>query len=572
MSNVDVLIEKMRSYYNIHGRDDKFISWEDKIVTKNSYTIYEIAIQLNDIINVEKFTDALIATEDYRNIILFACGVKGANISKLTDAIIKSNDPFYILDFMKDVNHANYKKLESAFINLYTDLSISIDIFDYDYIFNFLDTFKNANASKFVDALITKRIYFYDILKFATNFKDRLTHEDIDKLSTAMLSHDFENGGDAFSYAIEFIEKFNPSNISEYIDKTIATKNVYKIYRVLRSNISKQYQEKLTNAFWDNNPSCDMILKYAMYIEKKDTNKCNSAFVGKIQKYVANDWQGFLDNKSKVINIFTKSIIDYAQNVEGADMIALEDTLISFGTAENIYDYLRLVEGANVNRLVDAILSPATKGEYKNSKISIINSIAERIEGADIKKLNEAYISEVEKYIPIVLDKHADLDDSIMLSNNITHYASHVKDADIERLTELMLKIGRGGNLVEFAKKVPNCDVRKIVNFVFNADFPPHIYECRGLVDDEEIIDVLTSPRLVNKFNITMCLFEFAKQGIQVDRIIDAIIRTRDNKYIEKCYNLHYLSEQAKNKLDEYMGVQKEKQEVEDLDNLVDRL
>ncbi len=568
MNNVSILIEKMRSYYTTHGRDDKFISWENKIVTKSPYTILAIAPKLNDIIDVKKFTDAIIATKDYRNIIEFAVNVRGANINKLTDAIIKSNDPFYIYQFATEIKHANYEKLEKAFINLFIDPTISLEYDAYRYIFEFLRTLKNANISKFVDVIITKfNNMTYD---FAVEFKSRLTKDDIEKLSKAILSLDTSKCSDYMTDIIKFAKEFKPDNLDAYTDKVIATNDSFKILCAIENAPCLDY-DRLSNAFFDSNPACTHILEYAKIAKPEYISRCNNEFISRIKRYVANDWKGFINNESNLIRKFGDNIFDYAMHVEGADIEGLEDILISFATAEQIFRFLTLVKGANRDKLVNAILSPKTEEEFDSSKFSIICSIATEVEGVDLDVLNEAYIKEVEKYLPSI-DGSADFLERKMLSNNIKFYAQHVESADIEKLTELMLKIGRGDNLVEFAKKVPNCDVRKIVNFVFNAGFPPHIYECRGLVDDEEIIDVLTSPHVIKKYNTAMYLFEFAKCGIQLDRMVEAIIATNSIHYIEKCYNFRDLSEKAKKKLDKYMGIQNEKQEVEDLDNLVDHL
>lgn len=120
------------------------------------------------------------------------------------------------------------------------------------------------------------------------------------------------------------------------------------LYRVIERNTVFTNKEKMLNALIETG-DIEYMYKAAILMKRED-----NIYISRIQDYIMKSGQ-------------VKYIIDFACNIQNADMDKLEDTIIALGDAQYIYEFLVKVMASkgkvNVEKLVNAIIA-AKDAEY----------------------------------------------------------------------------------------------------------------------------------------------------------------------------------------------------------------
>lgn len=159
-------------------------------------------------------------------------------------------------------------------------------------------------------------------------------------------------------------------------------------------------------------------------------------------------------------NIELDKIYQFALNVEGANILKLQDAIIEKGcSCSEIYSFAKEIKGADIEKLEDALIKSF---KYCTDVYNSIKSVCKfaLLPGANIEKLEDAVIKKGRMY-------------------DISSFASHVPNADILKLEKAFIEIGRRRDLsciYSFALSVKGADTSKLLDFVVKYDTGEYLY------------------------------------------------------------------------------------------------
>lgn len=128
LKDVEFIINFIKEFRNLSK--EQYERLENVVLTSNSIDeICKYAMGNKQLlINIEKFEELIIESENNKRIIQFAQFINGANIERLEDAVIKSKDKNSIRDFFYAVKCSNPEKIKKALLDGEKD---AITIFDF---------------------------------------------------------------------------------------------------------------------------------------------------------------------------------------------------------------------------------------------------------------------------------------------------------------------------------------------------------------------------------------------------------------------------------------------------------
>ena len=238
------------------------------------------------------------------------------------------------------------------------------------------------------------------------------------------------------------------------------------LYRVIERNTVFTNKEKMINALIETG-DIEYMYKAAILMKRED-----NIYISRIQDYIMKSGQ-------------VEYIIDFACNIQNADMDKLEDTIIALGDAKYIYEFLVKVMASkgkvNVEKLVNAII--ATKNaKYIYELAVFIQNLDEMVHGMIIKysqKLEDAIVNTYgTEYIALFArdirwaDKER-LEDTVMDNKDVVgvyYFALYIDVVDIEDLEDIVVESNNVEYMSKFYEDIESADKERLVKAIYLTD------------------------------------------------------------------------------------------------------
>ena len=203
------------------------------------------------LINIEKFEDLIIASENNKRISEFAQYINGANIEKLEDAVIKSKDKMSISNFFYAVKGSNPEKIKKA---LFDGEKNATAIFNFIIIKRAREYTIDIDEIKEVDDII---IASNDASLCKRWAEKNMEGINLSKLEDIVIQYDY------VYYIMDFAKYVKGANIAKledaiikiddaskiyYFAKEVQGANLYKLRKALRA--SKDEKKEMYIRWW----------------------------------------------------------------------------------------------------------------------------------------------------------------------------------------------------------------------------------------------------------------------------------------------------------------------------------
>lgn len=166
-----------------------------------------------------------------------------------------------------------------------------------------------------------------------------------------------------------------------------------------------------------------------------------------------------------VINYGTgQDVYHFAKDVKGADIQALQQAVIERGDSRSAYHFARYIKDADIQALQDVVT--------RSGELDIITLFALYVEGSNLDALQDALIN----------------GENDPRQGEYAYYlASRLDNTDIEKLQEVVIKKGPGWVTCAFADNVTGADVLRLQEAILENGQPSDMFALARDVDGAEL-------------------------------------------------------------------------------------
>ena len=455
----------------------------DAIDSLDGYYIYTIAsIKEYD---TKELSYAIKKTKNAKYIYLFAKNIKYANPVTLGDAVIRTNDPEYMYLYARDIHGADIGYFETM---IFKPKNI-------EYIYKF---FKEVPGVDVEEAIKKIKMYNLD----PENKYLPLLEKSSKPISEAKYCEDFD--------------------MDEYIDGLLETRDIEKLY-IAAKRYKKRLDEIINAIIEARNPKYICKLAYTMkWLDKK-----------------------MLENI--IIEIGDPEYIyKFALNVSGANIKKLGNEVLKALNPLYIYLFAKNIHGVDLNLFINALIEIGNPEYLYLAAINIYNIDIKIIEENILKIGNMEWIykffrdmpnADIYNAINIIVKNNLDLEDDytsalveIVLTGDDVSFIKPNKE--VNTYIDELLKKGNPKKLLEVAIKY-RVRLDEIADAILISRNPEYIYKfiytMKWYDKDskfENMIIELANPEYIYKFALNV-------RGANINKLMDAMIRTYDAKYIK---------------------------------------
>ncbi|MBO4246004.1 MAG: hypothetical protein J5892_04660 [Bacilli bacterium] len=321
---------------------------EDSTILTNNYILIAMFAYEIEGANIERLQQIILDSNDLEAIYLFAANVKGIDITPFQDKILKG-------DYTEECNHSYFHKDGCQKRKPTEKLEI---------VYKFARDVEGADIEALQNIILNadyNNHYTEDANKVIVLFARDVKGADIDKLSMLAV----KVGTASLQY--DFVNEVPSANYERHENAIIKMGAAHYILRFARDFNDLANVEKLQTALikyvnkWNDNAS--LCYDFANEVKGADVSKLASVVLqkcnGSVNYWFARDVEGadILAHQKKLMKCvgWEDVLIEFANNIEGADVAIIEDMFIERKDFKNLIELASKCELANVDKIIGFI-------------------------------------------------------------------------------------------------------------------------------------------------------------------------------------------------------------------------